>query len=66
MWLRSEDLYQERGEPHAREAAGFWRSQTKALSREWIDFAMLTGGDMKLPYNLCFSSAGNIDYCRRD
>lgn len=66
MWLRSEDQYQELGEPGAREAAGFWRSQTKALSREWIDYVMLTGGDMSLAYNLCFSAAGNVDYCRRD
>jgi hypothetical protein len=66
MWLKSEAFYQERGEPSAREAAGFWRSQTKALSREWIDFATVTQGEKGLPYNLCFSAAGNVDYCRRD
>jgi len=66
MWLKSEASYQERGEPRAREAAGFWRSQTKALSREWIDFSTVTQGDIGLPYNLCFSAAGNVDYCHRD
>jgi hypothetical protein len=41
----------------------FWRNQTKAFAREWLDFAKESGRDSTAAHDVCVSAAGTEDYC---
>jgi hypothetical protein len=65
MWVAQEQIFQETGVASAHEEAGFWRSQTKSLAREWLDFSAATEQRADLARVICTSAAASIRYCDR-
>ena len=65
MWVAQEETFRATGVASAREEAGFWRSQTKSLSREWLDFSVVTEQNADLARVICASAAASVRYCDR-
>lgn len=65
MWVAQEEAFRDTGVASAREEAGFWRSQTKSLAREWLDFSAVTEQNSDLASVICTSAAASVRYCDR-
>ena len=63
LWLNAEQdaLVSEDADDGRR--AGYWRNQTKNLARSWLQFATEARVDTELPFELCLSAAGTVEYC---
>jgi len=64
LWLVAEQTVLDEGSHTTGTGkANFWRNQTKALSREWLAFAVAAGKDPAASLDLCMSAAGTTGYC---
>jgi hypothetical protein len=63
LWLDAERQLMSDPSRHWREAAGFWRSQTKGMAKEWLIFALAAGQEAQLAYELCVAAAGTQQFC---
>lgn len=64
-WYQAERHFMEDPSTSRQSLAGRWRSRTKTLAREWLDYARHpeVKMDPSLAFQICFSAAGTQDYC---
>lgn len=63
LWKQYEEVYEKERTPTAEEAAERLRSKAKEYSREWLDYAIVAGGDVDSAKAICRSAAGTATYC---
>jgi hypothetical protein len=63
LWLDAEQTYIEDRSDDAEAIASRWRGGAKDFSREWLDYARVTGQSTTQPGVLCRSAAGNDGFC---
>lgn len=63
LWLAAERAVLDGARREDITRANFWRNQTKALSREWLSFAVAAERDPAASLDLCMSAAGTTGYC---
>jgi hypothetical protein len=64
LWVTAEGKLLEANTRETRAKAGFWRNQTKSLSREWLAFSTDAGLPAQVPFELCIAAAGTQQYCQ--
>ena len=64
-WYQAEQHFMDDPSTNRQALAGRWRSRTKTLAREWLDYAQdpEVRMDPSLAFQICFSAAGTQDYC---
>ncbi|MFT7518744.1 MAG: hypothetical protein ACI9MC_000876 [Kiritimatiellia bacterium] len=75
-WYQAEQHYMEDTSRIKLDVAKKWRSRTKTMAREWLDYTRLTefGGNImmdkaqlqrnqELAFQICFSAAGTQEFC---
>lgn len=63
LWLDAEQTYVEERGDDAEVLASRWRGGAKDFSREWLDYARVSGQSTTQPGVLCRSAAGNDGFC---
>lgn len=64
LWQDADEDYAKGERTDEKEAkAAKFRGQAKDFSREWLDYAKVSGQDTKTAMALCVSSAGNRAFC---
>ena len=43
---------------------GVFDSTTKVMAREWLMYSVDSDQDTEVPYQVCISAAGTVDYCK--
>jgi hypothetical protein len=64
-WYQAERHFMDDPSTSRQSLAGRWRSRTKTLAREWLDYARNpeVRMDPGLAFQICFSAAGTQDFC---
>ncbi|TVQ87405.1 MAG: hypothetical protein EA397_19005 [Deltaproteobacteria bacterium] len=64
-WYQAERHFLDDPTKSRQALAGRWRSRTKTLAREWLDYANHSEVNMdgSLAFQICFSAAGTQDFC---
>jgi len=64
-WYQAERHFMDDPSTSRQALAGRWRSRTKTLAREWLDYSRdpEVKMDPSLAFQICFSAAGTQDFC---
>lgn len=67
-WYQAEKHFMEDPTTNRQRLTARWRTRTKTLAREWLDYAQNPEVqlDPGLAFQICFSAAGTQDYCDPD
>jgi len=63
LWHHYEDEMLRNRTKETSDKVDQWRANTKAMAREWLAWANDAGQDVVVPYQICVSAAGTVDYC---
>lgn len=64
-WYQAERHFLEDPTTSRQAMAGRWRSRTKTMAREWLDYSQNPEVDMDgtLAFQICFNASGTQDFC---